>query len=198
MEKVKIYFSKLRPDAVIPSKREEDAGYDLYACLETDWLEYAPHQTQPLPTGIASAFSDDYYFHIGERGSSGAKSISKRAGVIDSGYRGEWFVMLTNLNDVPLYFVKPEAEARLRGSCGPGCLHTRCRRSPALPCPQAPPFSGSAGACWRGPDAMIPNKQQRRVCYELFCAEGRASPPGAGMPYPRLRRDGAYRAGDCV
>ena len=118
MEKVKVYFSKLRPDAVIPDKRVEDAGYDLYACLETDWMEYAPHQTQPLPIGIASAFSDDYYFHIGERGSSGSKGISKRAGVIDSGYRGEWFVMLTNLNDVPLYFVKPEAEARLRELLG--------------------------------------------------------------------------------
>ena len=31
MEKVKIFFSKIRPDAVIPSKREEDAGYDVYA-----------------------------------------------------------------------------------------------------------------------------------------------------------------------
>lgn len=118
MEKVKIFFSKIRPDAVIPSKREEDAGYDVYACLETDWVEYAPHQTQPLPTGIASACSPDYYFHIGERGSTGAKGISKRAGIIDSGYRGEWFVMLTNLNDVPLYFVKPEAEAKLRETLG--------------------------------------------------------------------------------
>ena len=118
MEKVKVYFAKLRPEAVIPSKRDEDAGYDIYACMEADWMLYAPHETRPMPTGIVSAFSADYYFHIGERGSSGAKSISKRAGVIDSGYRGEWFVMLTNLNDVPLYFVKPEAEARLRAELG--------------------------------------------------------------------------------
>ena len=118
MECVKIYFTRLRPDAVIPSKRAEDAGYDVYACLESDWLEYAPHQTRPLPTGIASAFSSDYYFHIGERGSTGGKGISKRAGVIDSGFRGEWFILFTNLNDVPLYFVKPEAEARLRQTLG--------------------------------------------------------------------------------
>jgi len=118
METVKIYFTKLREDAVIPSKRDEDAGYDLYACLEEDWVCYAPHKTAPLPIGIASAFSSDYYFHIGERGSSGARSISKRAGVIDSGYRGEWFVMLTNLNEKPLYFVRPEAEARLLETLG--------------------------------------------------------------------------------
>ncbi len=118
MEPVKIYFTRLRPEAVIPSKRAEDAGYDVYACLEEDWLALAPHETRPLPTGIASAFSADYYFHIGERGSTGARGISKRAGVIDSGFRGEWFILLTNLNDVPLYFVKPEAEARLREMLG--------------------------------------------------------------------------------
>ena len=118
MEPVKIYFTKLRSGAVIPSKRDEDAGYDVYACLEDDWLALAPHETRPLPTGIASAFSADWYFHIGERGSTGARGISKRAGVIDSGFRGEWFILLTNLNDVPLYFVKPEAEARLRETLG--------------------------------------------------------------------------------
>ncbi len=118
MEPVTIYFTRLRPEAVIPSKRAEDAGYDVYACLEEDWLALAPHETRPLPTGIASAFSADYYFHIGERGSTGARGISKRAGVIDSGFRGEWFILLTNLNDVPLYFVKPEAEARLRETLG--------------------------------------------------------------------------------
>ena len=118
MEPVKIYFTRLRPGAVIPSKRAEDAGYDVYACLDSDWLELGPHETKPLPTGIASAFSADWYFHIGERGSTGAKGISKRAGVIDSGFRGEWFILLTNLNDAPLYLFRPEAEAALREMLG--------------------------------------------------------------------------------
>ena len=118
METVKIFFARLRPGATLPSKRAEDAGYDVYACLEEDWLELGPLETRPVPTGIASAFSADWYFHIGERGSTGARGISKRAGVIDSGYRGEWFILLTNLNDAPLYFVKPEAEARLREKLG--------------------------------------------------------------------------------
>ena len=118
MEPVRIYFTRLRPGAVIPSKRAEDAGYDVYACLEDDWLELRPLETRPVPTGIASAFPPDWYFHVGERGSTGARGISKRSGIIDSGYRGEWFILLTNLNDVPLYFVKPEAEARLRETLG--------------------------------------------------------------------------------
>lgn len=29
--------------------------------------------------------------------------------MIDSGYRGEWFVPMTNLNTVPLYFAKESA-----------------------------------------------------------------------------------------
>ena len=32
----------------------------------------------------------------------GSRGLSLRAGVIDSGYRGEWFVPVSNLNDVPL------------------------------------------------------------------------------------------------
>src|SRR5690554_1781786 len=29
-----VYFAKVREDAIIPSKRDEDAGYDLYANIE--------------------------------------------------------------------------------------------------------------------------------------------------------------------
>ena len=34
--KNKILFSKLHKNATIHSKREEDAGYDIYACLKDD------------------------------------------------------------------------------------------------------------------------------------------------------------------
>ena len=39
----------------------------------------------------------------------------ERCGVIDSGYRGEWFVPMTNLNTVPLYFAKESAGEYLEG-----------------------------------------------------------------------------------
>jgi len=51
-----------------------------------------------------------------ERGSSGSKGIGQRAGVIDSGYRGEWFVAMTNHNEEPLAIVKagsPKPEGAL-------------------------------------------------------------------------------------
>ena len=34
----KIYFAKMKEGAVIPTKREEDAGYDLYACFDEDFF----------------------------------------------------------------------------------------------------------------------------------------------------------------
>ena len=107
METSVIYFAKLRSDAIIPSKREEDAGFDVYPCLLEDMLCIPPMQTLIVPTGIVSAFPAGYYFQIQERGSTGTRGIAKRCGVIDSGYRGEWFLSTSNLNPVPLYIAKP-------------------------------------------------------------------------------------------
>ncbi|OON97811.1 MAG: dUTP pyrophosphatase [Epulopiscium sp. Nele67-Bin005] len=101
-----IKFAKLREDAVIPSKRDEDAGYDIYPCFEDNFIKLMPHETKGIPTGIISAFDMDYVAIIKERGSTGIRGMGVRAGVIDSGYRGEWFVAITNHNDVPLYISK--------------------------------------------------------------------------------------------
>ena len=111
----KLYFAKLRPEAVIPSKRDEDAGYDIYACFDEDYLLLVPLETRRIPTGLMSAFSPDYYLQLQERGSTGTKGISQRCGVIDSGFRNEWFIPLTNLNTKPLALVKPGKEHLLDG-----------------------------------------------------------------------------------
>ena len=108
-----LYFSRLRPGAVLPSKRREDAGYDIYLCLEEDPVCLEPHETRALPAGIASACDPGYYFQSQERGSSGTRGIGQRCGVIDSGYRGEWFIPVTNHNPVPLYIAGPQARAQL-------------------------------------------------------------------------------------
>lgn len=113
-------FARVREEAVIPSKRPEDAGFDLYACFEDPYIRFEPLETRLVPTGIASAFSASYYIQIQERGSTGVKGMATRAGVIDSGYRGEWLLPITNLNHVPLYIVKagtvdqlPQGEERV-------------------------------------------------------------------------------------
>ena len=103
-----ILWAKVKEGAKIPTKRVEDAGYDIYACFDEDYIEIKPHETKMIPTGLASACSDDYVFVLRERGSNGSKGVAQRCGVIDSGYRNEWFVPLTNTTNKPLYIVKKE------------------------------------------------------------------------------------------
>ena len=31
---VKLWFAKVRPDGIIPSKRDEDAGYDIFLAFD--------------------------------------------------------------------------------------------------------------------------------------------------------------------
>ena len=105
-----VYFSRVKPNAKLPCKRLEDAGYDIYACIDEPYLLLQPHETRLVATGIASACSSRFYFQLHERGSTGTKGISQRCGVIDSGYRGEWFLPVTNLNSVPLCLKAPGAQ----------------------------------------------------------------------------------------
>ena len=102
----KVYFAKVNPNAKIPSKRIEDAGFDIYACFEDEYMVIAPHETRLIPTGIASVCSSDYCFVLKERGSTGTKGIAQRCGIIDSGYRNEWFIPITNTTDKWLVICK--------------------------------------------------------------------------------------------
>ena len=101
-----VKFAKVKPNAIIPSKRDEDMGFDIYACFDEDYMIINPHETKLIPTGIASSCDSEYGFILRERGSTGSKGIALRAGVIDSGYRNEWFVGLTNTTDKILYISK--------------------------------------------------------------------------------------------
>lgn len=105
-----VKFAKVRPTAVIPTKRDEDAGFDIYADFEDDFIIIDPHTTTLIPTGIASACDADYCFILKERGSTGSKGIAQRCGVIDSGYRNEWFVPITNTTNKKIAIVKKDAD----------------------------------------------------------------------------------------
>lgn len=107
---VNIKFAKVRPNAIIPDKRDEDMGFDIYACFDEDYMVINPHETKLIPTGIASACDPGYGFLLFERGSTGSKGIARRCGVIDSGYRDEWFVGLTNTTDKMLFISKLNTE----------------------------------------------------------------------------------------
>lgn len=101
-----IHWAKVRPNAIIPTKRTEDAGFDLYACFYEDLMIIPPHKVILVPTGIASAFDNNIVVKLSERGSTGTKQMAQRCGVIDSGFRGEIKVPISNLNDVPIIISK--------------------------------------------------------------------------------------------
>ena len=109
-EVAEIKFAKVHPDAIIPSKRDEDMGFDIYPCFDEDYIVIKPFETKLIPTGIASSCSSEYGFILRERGSTGSKGIALRAGVLDSGYRGEWFVGLTNTTEKVLFISKLSEE----------------------------------------------------------------------------------------
>ena len=100
----------LSPKAVLPQYATPgSAAMDLTACLDEP-LVLEPGQRVLLPTGIAIALpSADYVALVFVRSSMGAKhgiALSNGVGVIDSDYRGEIKVGLTNLSDVP-YTIQP-------------------------------------------------------------------------------------------
>ena len=97
-----IYWDLLNLRATMPSKRDEDAGFDIYTIENEAVLK--PGETKFFSTGLRSAFPKNYWVEIKERGSTGAVGLSVRSGVIDSGYRGEWKIMLTNVNNYPVEF----------------------------------------------------------------------------------------------
>ncbi len=107
---MEIYFAKIRKGAKIPDKEPYNAGLDIYPCFDEDYMLIPPGGTRLVPTGIASAIPENYYIQIEERGSSGSKGIKYSAGVIDSSYRGEWFLATTNTNTKPVIISKLDME----------------------------------------------------------------------------------------
>ena len=85
------------------------AAMDLHACLDEP-VTIAPGELVSLPTGIAIALpSAGYAALVFARSGLGVKhgiALSNGVGVIDSDYRGEIQVGLTNLSRVP-YTISP-------------------------------------------------------------------------------------------
>ena len=102
---LKVKFSRENKSVKIPTKREGDAGRDLYVDLE--WLNrehggeivLEPLQTAIISTGLRSIIPESHYAQIQERGSTGIKAMKFGAGVLDASFRGIWNIILTNCSD---------------------------------------------------------------------------------------------------
>jgi len=87
---------KLDPRAKLPNLAYAgDAGYDLYALEE---YTLYPFQPTKVRTGIAIELPPGYFAEIHTRSSFGAKGIKAHLGIIDNGYRGEVYPILTLLD----------------------------------------------------------------------------------------------------
>lgn len=102
-----LFFAKVKEDAIIPKKAgEEEAGYDVWACLESKIIddkkiyEFLLPRLKPtlVPTGIATCVERGFYLNFAnERGSTGKYGMLILSGIVDSSYRGEVFVNITPL-----------------------------------------------------------------------------------------------------
>jgi len=113
-----LYFAKVNENAIIPSKEDEDGGYDLYACFDEPYRIIQPHTTELIPTGIATAMDLTRVGIVKERGSTGSKTMIVQAGVVDSGYRGEIFVAITNGSNKPITIAKKDIKVNEQGFTG--------------------------------------------------------------------------------
>lgn len=101
-----LFFARMNDNAIVPSKRAEDSGYDIYSCFDEDSITLNPGEIKLIPSGICTAFTPNYVFFIKERSSTGAIGLSTRMGVVDSGYRGEILIALNNTSNLPIVIDK--------------------------------------------------------------------------------------------
>jgi dUTP pyrophosphatase len=103
-----IKFAKKNKSVKIPSKTDTNGGYDIYANFEEPFVKLKAHETTLVPTGLFSSFEKEWYIQFQNRGSNGSKGLLQACGVIDSSYRGEWFVAITNTNNSDWYIIKED------------------------------------------------------------------------------------------
>ena len=98
---------RLTPTAQLPTKAYTgDAGWDLYAD-NLEELRLSPGDRLLIPTGCSFVIPEGYYGRLADRSSIAWKhGCHVLAGVIDSSYRGEVKVVITNLSPTP-FFIQP-------------------------------------------------------------------------------------------
>ncbi len=97
---MKIKFRKVREDARVPEYKTEGAACaDLYAVIDRwDYTYIQPSGTEVIPTGLEVEVPEGYELQIRARSGLASQGIilSNGVGTIDSDYRGEVGVILTN------------------------------------------------------------------------------------------------------
>jgi dUTP pyrophosphatase len=105
---IELAVTRLRPDAVLPSRAHEgDAGLDLATC---ERVELGPGERAVAPTGLAIALPEGYAGFVQPRSGLASRhgiTIVNAPGLIDSGYRGELRVVLLNTDRERTFVAEP-------------------------------------------------------------------------------------------
>ena len=98
-----VKVAKTKPWAKLPERMTpESAGADLYACIDSlknPIIEIAPGETKMISAGIKTVFDSGHVALIYARSGLSIKhglAPANKVGVIDSDYRGEWYICLYN------------------------------------------------------------------------------------------------------
>lgn len=98
---VNVFVEICREGAVLPKyARLGDAGMDLFAAEE---ILIRPGETRIIPTGLKLAIPEGYEVQIRPRSGVSLKTflrVSNSPGTIDSGYRDELGIIITNTSPV--------------------------------------------------------------------------------------------------
>lgn len=112
---LEILIQRIDPELPLPRYAlTGDAGVDLYSRVDVD---LDPGERKLVPTGIALAIPDGFVGLVHPRSGLAARqglSMVNAPGTIDSGYRGEIFVNLVNLDrSQPIHLNRGDRIAQL-------------------------------------------------------------------------------------
>ncbi|MGD9345688.1 MAG: dUTP diphosphatase [Candidatus Aminicenantes bacterium] len=93
---MKLKVKRIHKDAKLPSYGHVgDAGLDLFSVMD---CVLKGGEARAVSTGVQVAIPDGYVGLIWDKSGISLKNIHRLAGVVDSGYRGEIKVVMTNLS----------------------------------------------------------------------------------------------------
>ncbi|MCX7708889.1 MAG: dUTP diphosphatase [Clostridia bacterium] len=97
---VEVSVEICRQDAILPKYANPgDSGMDVYAAED---VEIKPGETVIIPTGLKLAIPDGYEIQVRPRSGVSFKTplrLSNSPGTIDSGYRDELGIIMTNTSE---------------------------------------------------------------------------------------------------
>jgi dUTP pyrophosphatase len=104
MMRPRISYKKLDDNVQSLTKNNGNAGFDLRSNIDTT---INPGDRKIIPTGIVLSMTDEVFGKIESRSGLAIKNyISTEGGVIDSNYRGEVGVILSNSSPTEVFTIK--------------------------------------------------------------------------------------------